>query len=84
LVRGLKQRELGLVVITGPMKDGVVQYGDTFIQGVQHNQKSTERRLMEALQHYSAFESQDFMRGMLVANQILKGDRMIPRKTNLS
>jgi hypothetical protein len=68
-------------MITNSMKDGVVKYGDTFIQGAQHNQKSTERRLVEALQYYSATENQDFMRGMLIANQILKGDRMIPKNT---
>lgn len=60
-------------MITNSMKDGVVQYGDTFLDGKMYNQRSLEQRLVKAIQVYSATESQDFMKGLLTATQIMKG-----------
>lgn len=60
-------------MITDSMKDGVVQYGDTFLDGKMYNQRSLEQRLVKAIQVYSATESQDFMKGLLTATQIIKG-----------
>lgn len=67
--------------ITGSMKDGVVQYGDTFLEGKVQNQRATEQRLTEAIRYYSAVETQDYVRGFLVAIQIVKGQKMVPRNT---
>jgi hypothetical protein len=60
-------------MITDSMKDGVVQYGDTFLEGKLYNQRSLEHRLTKAIQVYSETESQDFMKGLLTATQIIKG-----------
>ena len=68
-------------MITDPMKDGTVQYGDTFLEGSRYNQKATERRLIEGARYYSGTKSFEFMQGYLAANKIVK-DALVP-KTNL-
>ena len=68
-------------MITNSMKDGVVQYGDTFLDGTRHNQEATERRLIEGARHYSETKSLEFMQGYLAANKIVR-DALVP-KTNL-
>lgn len=60
-------------MITNSMKEGVVRYGDTFIDGSVYRQRAIEQRLAKAIQVYSATESQDFMKGLLTATQIMKG-----------
>ena len=67
--------------ITDPMRNGLINYGDTFIDGKVQNQRATEQKLMEAVRYYSAIENQDFIRGFLVANQIVRGERIVPKST---
>jgi hypothetical protein len=67
-----------LVMITNSMKDGVVQYGDTFLDGTRYNQKATERRLTEGARFYSGTKSAEFMQGYLAANKIVK-DVLVPK-----
>jgi len=67
--------------ITEAMKKGLVNYADTFIDGKIQNQRATEQKMLEAIRYYSAVENQDFMRGILIANQIIKGDRATPKNT---
>ena len=64
-------------MITNSMKDGVVQYGDTFLEGNLYNQRSIERKMVKAIQHYSATENQEIMKGLLIANQIIKGTKTV-------
>jgi hypothetical protein len=68
-------------MITDPMKDGTIQYGDTFLDGTRYNQKATERRLIQGARFYSGTKSFEFMQGYLAANKIVK-DALVP-KTNL-
>jgi len=65
-------------VISDPMKDGVVQYGDTFLEGTRYNQKTTERRLVQGARFYSGTKSFEFMQGYLAANKIVK-DALVPK-----
>jgi hypothetical protein len=65
-------------MITDPMKDGVVQYGDTFLEGSRYNQKATERRLVQGARFYSGKKSSEFMQGYLAANKIVR-DALVPK-----
>jgi hypothetical protein len=65
-------------MITDPMKDGTIQYGDTFLDGTRHNQKVTERRLIEGARYYSGTKSLEFMQGYLAANKIVR-DALVPK-----
>jgi len=69
---------MGLVMITNSMKDGVVQYGDTFLDWTRYNQKATELRLLEGAKFYSGTKSPEFMQGYLAANKIVK-DVLVPK-----
>jgi len=61
--------------------NGVSQYGDTFIQGVSHNQRKTDQRLIKAIHKAYGFqESSDFIRGMTWALRIVRGEQY-DRKT---
>jgi hypothetical protein len=65
-------------MITDPMKDGTIQYGDTFLDGTRYNQKATERRLIQGARFYSGTKSPDFMQGYLAANKIVR-DALVPK-----
>jgi hypothetical protein len=65
-------------MITDPMKDGTVQYGDTFLDGTRYNQKATERRLIQGARFYSGTKSPEFMQGYLAANKIVR-DALVPK-----
>lgn len=55
--------------------NGVTQYGDTFLEGVVHNQKKTDERLASAIHRAQGFgESRDVIRGMMLALKIIRGD----------
>jgi len=64
--------------ITDAMLNGQVDYGDTFIDGRQFNQKSIERRLIEGARFYTGTKSSEFIQGYLAANKIVK-DGFAPR-----
>jgi hypothetical protein len=65
-------------MITDPMKDGTIQYGDTFLDGTRHNQKVTERRLIQGARFYYGRQSPEFMQGYLAANKIVR-DALVPK-----
>jgi len=65
-------------MISDPMKDGTVQYGDTFLEGTRHSQKATERRLAQGAMLYSGTKSLEFMQGYLAATKIVR-DAVVPR-----
>lgn len=67
-------------MITNSMKDGVVRYGDTFIDGSVYRQKAIERSLFEALRHYSGTDNRELLRGLMLANEIVKGTHIIEKK----
>lgn len=60
-------------MITNSMKEGVVRYGDTFIDGSVYRQRAIERKLLEALRHYSGTDNQEFLKGLMLANEIVSG-----------
>lgn len=65
--------------------NGVSQYGDTFIQGVSHNQKKTDQRLVSAIHKAYGFgEPSDFIRGMTWALRIVRGEQYDRKLLNLN
>jgi len=55
--------------------NGIAQYGDTFVQGVSHNQRKMDERLRRAIHKAYGFdESRDVIRGMTLALRIVRGE----------
>ena len=55
--------------------NGISPYGDTFLEGVIHNQKKTDERLASAIHRAQGFgEPRDVIRGMMLALKIIRGD----------
>jgi len=54
----------------------VGQYGDTFVQGVSHNQRKTDERLLKAIHKAYGFgEPRDVIRGMTLALRVVRGEQ---------
>ena len=55
--------------------NGITQYGDTFLEGVVHNQRKTDERLVKAIKKAQGFrEDAQLIRGMMLALKITRGE----------
>ena len=55
--------------------NGISQYGDTFLEGVSHNQHKSDERLVKAIKRAQHFEENPQMiRGMILALKVLRGE----------
>jgi len=66
-------------------QNGVGQYGDTFVQGLSHNQRKTDERLVKAIHKaYQFGEPNDVIRGMTLALRIVRGEQYDRKMLDLS
>ena len=65
--------------------NGISPYGDTFLEGVSHNYRKTDERLVKALHKaYQFGEPNDVIRGMTLALRIVRGEQYEKKMLNLS
>jgi len=66
------------------INNGINQYGDTFLEGISHNQRKTDERLVKALHKaYQFGEPNDVIRGMTLALRIVRGEQYEKKMLNL-
>lgn len=65
--------------------NGISPYGDTFIEGIVHNQRKADERLVKAIKRAQQFgEDGQMIRGMILALKILRGEQYDKKTLDLS